>query len=165
MEHTAQAVAQWLLGIPPRHDGTIVTAARPVEVTIGKGTYQGALFTTQLSRTANERAVTEGHAKPGDKYLNHSFLLLGQKPKHRRAHICYVWKHDLPLDDHNESIGEWYVSCHSSTGTPSEHQPFGWDFVLSEWAPMTFGPYKGHKIDTLERFTYQRIPMSVKFLD
>lgn len=163
MERTPQAVVGWLQRLGKSRGR--IKSVRPVEVTIGKTTYIGAFYTEEETREATERACTEGHAKPGDKYPSYAFMLLGQRPKHKRANVAYTWADNLPVDDHGKSIGEWYVSSYYESCEPNEFHPFGACFQIRMWVVATYGPYKDWKIDTGERFTYQRIPMSVKFLD
>jgi hypothetical protein len=163
MERTPQAVAQWLQSLGQLRGR--IKWARPVEVTIGKITYQGAMYAEEETRAPQERAVTEGHAKPGDKWPTYAFMLLGLRPKHKREHNAYTWNHNLPMDDHGRSIGEWYVSSYYESNETNEYHPFGANFQIREWIVATYGYYKDWKIDTNERYTYDRIPMSVKFLD
>ena len=159
-QHFAHDVAKWLNSLPQ------IRWARPVEVTIGKRIYQGALYCTVHTRQHGERAVTEGTAKPGDEHLSYRFELLGHYPKeYDRSKPVYVWQHDLPVDTaHEESIGEWYIGGYYQHDEPNEYNPFGRVFDLHEWCPATYGYYKGWKVDTQER-TRERKPIQVKFLD
>lgn len=67
-----------------------VISARPVKVTIGKQTWEGALYVVQKTYQPTERAVTEGRVKAGEEYTEPRLYLLGELPKTRKK-TCYPW--------------------------------------------------------------------------
>jgi hypothetical protein len=154
---TANEVCTWLkkVSVLP------LDYAVPVRVTLGKHEFIGARYGVKETYTATERAVTEGIVTAGEPYVDHRFYLLGQMPKFKKSHVCFVWAHDLPIDERVYQRGdEWYRSCYSDN-TPGE---LGHFFMLGEWKVHAYGYYKGHKIDTLERYTYERVPMTVELI-
>lgn len=157
--------AEWLRNCEKRH-----TAARPVRVTLQGKVYEGGLYTIRDVFQVTERACTERQVKPGEEYFTHRISLLGERPRPKRKTV-YVWPHTMPLDARvAESIGEWYVGGWYEGGLDDKEaekrfHPFGHHFMLHDWLSATYGPYKGHKIDTLERSTYLRSPMTVEYLD
>lgn len=157
---TAQEVCEWL---KKNAVGKIVDV-RPVKVTIGKKSYIGAFYGRVDLYQPTERAVTEHRAKAGEEHTERLFYLIGDLPKLRRAHYCLQWSSGLPLDERVYAhTDEWYLCCHSSE-RPESQKPWKM-FMLAEWKSHTYGFYKGHKIDTLERFEYLRVPMIVEYLD
>lgn len=156
---TAHEVCEWLKA---NAVGRIVNV-RPVKVTIGKKTYVGAFYGRVDIYIPTERAVTEKRVLAGEEHTEHLFYLIGDRPKMRKAHHCFQWESGLPLDDRVYAhTNEWYVCCHSSND-PKSQKPWKM-FMLSEWKSHVYGYYKDHRIDTLERFEYQRAPMTVEYL-
>lgn len=139
-----------------------IAQAIPVRVTLDKHKFYGARVSRNEVYTPTERAVDEGVAKAGEPYLVHAFYLLGKVPKFK-AKVVFDWIHNLPIDSRvYRSFGEWYVGCYSNE--LNEHTPLGHNFLLFEWLSHAYGTYKDHKIDTLERYPYFRVPMTVECL-
>lgn len=161
----ANEIVEWLKKVSVQSLSEKVETV-PVKVTLGKHVFYGARFTTVEKYAPRERAVLEGEAKAGEEWLSHKFYLLGNAPLNMRklfgrANVAFTWNHDLPIDTRvNHSNGEWYVSCYSDKKKP-DHGDF---FMLGEWLSHSYGFYKDHKIDTLETFTYLRVPMNVEYL-
>jgi len=161
----ANEIVEWLKKVSVQPLSEKVETV-PVKVTLGKHVFYGARFTTVEKYAPRERAVLEGEAKAGEEWLSHKFYLLGNAPLNMRklfgrANVAFTWNHDLPIDTRvNHSNGEWYVSCYSDKKKP-DHGDF---FMLGEWLSHSYGFYKDHKIDTLETFTYLRVPMNVEYL-
>lgn len=157
---SAAEVCAWLRSVSVRP----IAKCRPVSVTIGGKEFVGAFYSTKEVYLATERAVTEGRVKAGEKSVEYKFYLIGDKPKQRRAHHCYQWASRCKLDERvYRHTDEWYVCCHSSND-PKSQKPWKM-FMLCEWRAHSYGYYENHKIDTLERYTYLRVPMSVTYLD
>lgn len=156
---TANEVCDWL----KKNSVLPIADCRPVKVTIGKKSYVGAFYSTEEFYSPTERAVTEGRVTAKDKNMECKFYLIGDKPKTKRVHHCFQWASGLPLDERvYRHTDEWYVSCHSSDRMESQTP---WKmFMLSEWRSHAYGYYENHKIDTLERFIYERVPMVVEYL-
>ena len=113
-----------------------VLTSKPCRVTIGKETWEACRYTRAFDEDKPSRWVRE------------FILCVGKLPKAKRDHprsSCFPFE---GLD--------WYVAGHSSTTEVNEWQPFGYDFQLSPWDCKD-----GSKIDTHERWTYKRFPMTV----
>lgn len=157
---TAIEVCEWLKEKSVRP----ILSCRPVKVTIGKKEYIGAFYANEEVYQPGERAVTEGKVKAGEKFQEHHFYLIGDRPKTKPVNHCFQWASGLPLDERvYKHTDEWYTSCYSSD-EPRSQQPWKM-FMLSEWRAHAYGYYEGHKIDTLERSVYLRLPMQVTYLD
>lgn len=155
---TAEKVCQWLLEKSVLPIDYVV----PVKVMLGKHEFVGARYGVREVYKPTERAVTEGVVTAGEPYIQHRFYLLGEVPSFKQRNVCFTWTNTLPIDNRvYTSVGEWYVSGYYQQPEKNEHHPFGKMFLLAEWLSHTYGFYKGHKIDTLERYTYLRIPMTV----
>lgn len=137
---TAQDTVRWLVDVGNQRTASLIgriTEVEAVEVTLGKETFQGA------------RYRQDGDVR---------FYLLGELPKEKKRHprsVCWTM-------DGND----WYVACYyqdsgSEHSAYQELQPFGHNFILMMWDVVAC---KGAKIDTGERWTYKRFPMSVKVL-
>ena len=156
---TAHEVCEWLKA---NAVGKIVNV-RPVKVTIGKNSYIGAFYGRIDTYLPTEDAVTEHRANAGEEHTEQLFYLIGDRPKMRKVGHCFQWASGLPLDERVYThTDEWYVCCYSSD-KPESQKPWKM-FMLAEWKSHAYGYYKGHKIDTLERFEYQRAPMIVEYL-
>lgn len=158
----AERMANWLTTLPS------VESARPVFVTIKGKRYLGAHYVTVHTYSATERAVDEGPMKAGEEHRSNRIILLGNKPKLRRANNVFVA--DLvtehPLERCYEESNEWYIGGYYDKGQPNEYHPHGNIWTLHHHKPMNFGYYKGWKIDTGDRYEpYPRIPMEIEYLD
>jgi len=96
-------VVEWLEGF----DTTSNVA--PVTLTIGKATWQGAVY-TEAGRV--------------------SYYLIGDRPaSHRRARVCYR----LPDDER-----DWFIACYiddftNLTESQNTYHPFGNNWVMKCW--------------------------------
>lgn len=135
---TANQVADWLRTLPNARD------VRPVSVTIGKQTWPGARYTSVNHYSASMQAVLDGRKKVNEEYTQVAIFLAGPLPKRRKKGTCF------PFDGQ-----EWYIACYYEGTDANEFHPFGATFILMPWTHE-------EKIDKHERFTYDRIPMTVK---
>lgn len=140
----------------------------PVRVRIGdKYSYEGA-FSAEIQRYGSqERFVTDGLVRAGEEYVRYRLELLGLRPKKlaNRVNYVLVWEHGHPLDERAvKSIGEWYVACYYEGQDRNEYHPYGPSFTLMDHTVHVSGYYKDWKIDTGERHTCPRIPMTVEFM-
>lgn len=142
-----QEVANWLLTCNE------VVKAEPVKVSIGKDQYDGVLYTNERIRIKQDREVTEGRAKEGDKYYEPRIYILGEIPK---KYLKGNWAFTMNGDD-------WYTICYSDKYTPvqASYHPFGHSWILGKWHVYTEGYYKGWTIDTGEKYPYKRLPMEI----
>jgi hypothetical protein len=162
-------LSHYLLQSRYQGKGYAKTVSR-VKVTIGKQSYVGCFCECEHEYSKFERAVTEGGCEPGQRYTQHKIWLIGKRPKTRKKGTCFTYENHRPTDstffDHTH---EWYFSCwielNDWLGEESPYAQVGSMFCLSEWQKQNAGPYKDHKIDTMERFEYDRSKMSVEFLD
>ncbi len=160
MKPTANEACDWLL----QNSCRPIKSIRPVKVTIRKNSYVGAFYSIRDIYIPTERAVTEKKVLPGEERIDYRFYLIGDRPKIKRSRHCFTWESGIAPDQRvYRNTNEWYVCCHSSKEQRT-HVPWKM-FMLSEWLAHAYGYYEGHKIDTLERFKYDRVPMTVQYLD
>ena len=155
----ARELADYLASLPQ------VESAKPVQVTIGKNTYFGALYVETHEAQPTERVVQEGPIEAGETLRTHCLYLLGKRPKLRRKNNVFVC--DLKIDSERcyESSDEWYIAGWYEGGI-SDVQRWGNNVLIRHNKPMNFGYYKGWKIDTGDRYApYPRIPMTIDPLE
>ena len=142
-----------------------ISNARPVKIRLGPQIIcLGAICEHRRPFEATERAVQEKVVTAGEIHLTYRLYGLGTMPKRYAGNMIFVWRHNMPYDPRVEySIGEWYRAGYVDKITPETEvfHPFGKFFFLHEAAPMSYGPYKDHKLDHFERRPYDRVEMTV----
>jgi hypothetical protein len=160
-------LVQWLAALPN------ISEIKPITVTMRPGpktvfTFEGAYYRQTHKYGIGEVLNLGGRVREGEDRIEHGLYLLGERPKFRRAHHCFPWASNLPIDERVlQHTDEWYIAGYMPgeriTDEFRPHHPFGPNILMREWMSPTVGYYKDHKIDTLERFAYLRVPMSVEF--
>ena len=124
-----KTAAEYLRTIPT------VSEARPVKVTIGRETFEGAFYRETLAHN-------------GEPYTTEKLYLVGTFPasyrRRRKTSYCF------PGDER-----EWYVACYSPEVIKPEFaafHPFGKTFILAPWDVPS-----GEAIDKYETKPYTRV--------
>ena len=155
---TARAVAAYLDSTGNNGSGYVHFNVRPVRVTIGTQTWAGAEASRVVEITPGCRAWTEGRRHDVARLV----YVAGTLPKGylRSTHVAYTRAGD-PC--------EWYLASYYpaierhrqgplSPDASSEYHPFGASFMLFPWDV-------DGKIDQYERRPYERLPLTVEYLD
>ena len=127
MTTQARQVATYLESL-----GDHIHSVRPVSVTIGKVTYQGAEY-------------GQTHFPEGLR-----IFLVGELPK------CYARRPNGTCFKFQDDSHDWYICCYAddkAVREKSEFHPFGRTFILSPWSVPS-----GEAIDRYELKPYDRVP-------
>lgn len=139
--HTSQEVANHLATLPN------VRNVKPVRVTIGKKTWEGAAYEWLAKGAPGSPAEREGRET-----WRKRFYLISKKPEPKRK-TCYTFQD-----------GEWYIGGWANKATAinpqfAKYHTFGEWFDISQWKVPD-----GTKIDYFTDKPYQRVVMTVEYL-
>ena len=129
-------VAKWLKSIRRTQ------SVRPCVVTIGRDTYEGAMYECVGEYIANMDAIIRGERNVGDVYIQRTLYLVGNVPTvvRQRRRTCFTFQGQ-----------DWFLASHSD---PNTKAPFGAFITISPWTSTS-------RIDEGQQ-AYQRLPMTVK---
>lgn len=134
---------------------------RPAMVVFGKTVGYGAFFGSTRFHY-KDRFVDHGVVTQGAEYTTYQFLVAGRKPL---GEPVLRYAHGLPHDVGFSSAlaGEWFVGGYYD-GPRDDRHPVGPYYMISEYVPMNFGPYKDFLVDEGVR-PRKRLELRVAWLD
>ena len=138
-------VANWLRSLPN------IVNIRACRVTIGKQTWEGAYYHRVRTWEQGMDGVTRGEHQAGEVFEDRNLYLLGKVPKVKRSKSCFPWEGK-----------DWYVAAFYEGAEKTSMQPFGRNCILAPWE---IEKQPESTIDQYEGKPYDRLPMTVEFLE